>query len=103
MANLLKSGKTKPSNPLPNSGHIQGAVCVQWRKSGESYRPYYYRFWRESGRLRKQYIRLADVEEIRSACEDHRRLQKAWRAEFIRARKLCRSLIDILKNETTRL
>ena len=39
--------------------------CVR----GELHGPYWYRFWRdETGRLRKEYVRLADLEKVRAAC-----------------------------------
>jgi len=38
--------------------------------NGELHGPYFYRFWRDSyGRLRKQYVRKADVEAVRTACQ----------------------------------
>ena len=42
----------------------------------------YYRFWREGGRLRKCYVRRADLAAVRAACEARRRerreLAEAW-------------------------
>jgi hypothetical protein len=36
---------------------------------GELHGPYWYRFWRDqNGRLRKEYVRLADLEAVRAAC-----------------------------------
>jgi hypothetical protein len=91
--------KTKSPETLPNSSELTGSVCVQWRRSGGKLRPYYYRFWREYGRLRKQYVRLADVESVRAACVANRRLRKEWQAEIASARKLYRSFVESLKSE----
>src|SRR5437763_15307306 len=63
--------------PLP------GSVCLQRVRCGKpncrcargGRHAAYYRFWREGGRLRKAYVRRADVESTRAACE-------AWRARF---------------------
>jgi hypothetical protein len=64
---------------------LPGAVCAQWRRCGKPgcrcargrpHGPYYYRFWREAGKLRKVYVRRADLEEVRSRCEA-RRLARA--------------------------
>jgi hypothetical protein len=44
--------------------------------------PYYYRFWRDGGRLRKAYVRPHELEEVRAQCEARRQayrdLQAAW-------------------------
>ncbi len=47
---------------------LPGVVCVQYVTRGKKRHAYYARFWRERGRLRKQYIRKADVEAVRTAC-----------------------------------
>ncbi len=60
---------------------LPGVVRPQWVRCGrESCRcgrgsphgPYFYRFWREGGRLRKQYVRRSDVEEVRARCQASR-------------------------------
>lgn len=65
-----KSGKMLPKN-LPAS------VCAQYVRCGKSgcrcergelHGPYHYCFWREGGRLRKAYIKKADVEQVRNDC-----------------------------------
>jgi hypothetical protein len=42
----------------------------------------YYRFWREGGRLRKCYVRRADLAAVQAACEARQRergaLTEAW-------------------------
>lgn len=58
--------------PLP------GVICVQWVRcgkpgcrctSGKLHGPYWYRFWRDGERQRKMYVRKADLERTRAACE----------------------------------
>jgi hypothetical protein len=74
--------KTKSENPLhTNPAMLPGAICVQWAIRGAKRRRYYARFWREGGRLRKQYVRQADVEAVTAACA-------AWRAQERERRSL---------------
>ncbi len=80
---------------------LPGAVCLQYRRSGATLRPYHYRFWREDGQLRKQYVRLADVESVRAACQTHRGLQthlRAGRAEYKRTLARARELLRMLSS-----
>jgi len=78
--------QTKTAEPLPNN--LPGAVCAQWReRDGKRYGPYYFRFWREGGRLHKQYIKRNEVDAVRTACAHHREEQEARRknhAELMR-------------------
>lgn len=58
---------------------LPGTLISQYVKCGKPnckcargalHGPYWYRFWREDGyRLRKQYVRLADLEQVRAACQ----------------------------------
>ncbi len=58
----------KSEKPLPKS--LGGAVCAQYRTiRGEVYGPYWFRFYREDGRLRKKYIRKENLEAVRRACQ----------------------------------
>jgi hypothetical protein len=70
---------------------LPGVVCPQWVRCGrpscrcargQLHGPYHYRFFREAGKLRKVYIRPADLELVRSQCEARRQarreLQAAW-------------------------
>ena len=54
---------------------LPGSVCAQRVKcgrpncrcaQGRPHGPYFYRFYREGGRLTKRYVRQADVEEVRA-------------------------------------
>ena len=47
---------------------LPGVVCEQSVRRGNKSHVYYARFWREGGRLHKQYVRKADVEAVRAAC-----------------------------------
>jgi hypothetical protein len=42
--------------------------------------PYWYRFWRDDGRLHKQYVPLADVAAVTAACASYRDTQRCFRA-----------------------
>lgn len=57
------------------------SVCAQYVKcgkanckcvSGQLHGPYYAAFWKEDGRIRKRYIRLADAEQMRELSEQPR-------------------------------
>ena len=82
---------TEPAKTLPKM--LPGAVCPQWKRCGKArckcargtlHGPYYYRFWREDGRLRKAYVKRADVAGVRAACEEER--------QFLRLGQLARAL-----------
>ena len=83
---------TEHQNLLPK----KGTVCIQWVRCcrlgcrcsrGELHGPYYYLFWREDGRLRKRYVRVADVALVKSGCQERREQEqqlltltkKAWK------------------------
>src|SRR5262249_8580420 len=81
--------KTEEPGTLPKT--LAGVVCRQWVRcgkrncrcaSGRLHGPYHYRFWRQGGRLRKAYIRPADLDRVREACLARRRekgdLRSAW-------------------------
>src|SRR5436190_17316070 len=74
-------------NPETLPKILPGVVCAQWRKCGKAscrcakgtlHGPYFYRFWRQNGRLRKAYVRKADVEDVRSRCLARRQLRAEW-------------------------
>jgi hypothetical protein len=57
---------------LPGVVRPQMVRCGKHRckcTRGALHGPYFYRFWREAGRLRKQYVSLDDLPEVRAACE----------------------------------
>jgi hypothetical protein len=80
-------------DPLPKI--LPGVVRPQWVRCGrpgcrcargQLHGPYFCRLWREGGRLRKAYVRPADLAAVRASCEARRRLRRelgagwaAWR------------------------
>ena len=80
---------TEFAEPLPKM--LPGAVLPQWVHCGKlacrcargrPHGPYFYRFWREGGRLRKEYVRPEDLERVRAQCgarlEVRRQLRAGW-------------------------
>ena len=77
-------------NPEPLPKTLPGVVCTQRVRCGKpgcrcARGPghlAYYRFWREGGRLRKCYVRRADLSAVRAACaarqHERRELSEAW-------------------------
>jgi hypothetical protein len=70
---------------------LEGTVCRQWVRCGRSncrcavgrlHGPYYYRLWRVDGKVKKVYVRAADLDRVRAQCrarQDRRRaLAAAW-------------------------
>jgi hypothetical protein len=60
---------------------LPGAVCAQWVRCGkpgcrsargELHGPYFYRFWREGGRLCKVYVPRSALAQVRAQCQDRR-------------------------------
>jgi hypothetical protein len=79
--------QTKSSKPLPKI--LPGVVRPQMVRCGNPncrcargrlHGPYYYRFWRESGRLRKAYVRPEELEHVLAACEARRQARRDLRA-----------------------
>jgi hypothetical protein len=84
------------SETLPKTGPLPGVVCIQWKRCGRQncrcaggrpHGPYFCRFWREGGKLKKAYVRRADVEEVQARCQARRSARAAvargweeWRA-----------------------
>ena len=73
------------------------AVCAQYVKCGKPnckcalgqfHGPYFAAFWKENGRIRKRYIRLADVEQMRELSEQPRLLIREIAEDDARLRQL---------------
>ena len=87
---MKEPGREKESaKKLPKI--IRAAVCVQYVRCGklrcrcsrgELHGPYHYCFRREGRKLKKVYIRKADVEIVREACETSRRTREQERASM---------------------
>jgi hypothetical protein len=81
----------KRETPLP------GVVLPQWVKCGrphcrcargELHGPYFCRFWREGGKLRKAYVRLEDLEQVKARCEARRQARRDVKAGWEQWRDL---------------
>jgi len=81
--------QNKLPDPLPKI--LPGTVHEQWVRCGRSncrcadgqlHGPYFYRFWREKGRLRKQYVKPDAVDDVRRSCQNrqqsHEQINAAW-------------------------
>ncbi len=95
---------TQPAEPLPKM--LPGAVCAQWKRcgkprcrcaSGQLHGPYFYRFWREDGRLRKAYVKPADLAVVRAACDSERELLRAGRLARALGRQDWQRLVALLR------
>lgn len=64
---------------MPGTVHAQFIRCGKRNckcSRGEHHGAYYYHFVRVDGRLRKRYLKPADVEAVRSACQDRQEHKK---------------------------
>ncbi len=67
----MESGKALPKS-------LPGAVVAQYRTAGgKTYGPYWFRIWREGGRLKKAYVRRGDLDATRAACERGRESRRS--------------------------
>ncbi|HEY3331839.1 MAG TPA: DUF6788 family protein [Capsulimonadaceae bacterium] len=80
---------------------LKGEVCTQYTRCGKTgcrcrtgqlHGPYYYRIWREGAKVRKIYVREADVDRVREACATYRELDKALRELRARRQELTQSI-----------
>ncbi|MEM8549672.1 MAG: DUF6788 family protein [Verrucomicrobiota bacterium] len=103
-------------NPLPKTpAELPGTVCEQWKRCGkpacrcasghpeELHGPYFYRFWREGGRLRKAYVPRDRVAEVRAACEARQARQAFGRRMREKARKRRRRVNELLRELETQM
>jgi hypothetical protein len=82
--------RRKLSKPFPKiSAMLNGAVCASYARCGKAncrcangqlHGPYYHRYQWHNGRMIKEYVRLADVEATRKACDAYRAMQAQIRA-----------------------
>lgn len=89
--------------PLPKNT-LSGAVCAQWVRcgrpncrcrNGQLHGPYFYRFWRHDGRLRKVYVKRAEVESVRQRCRDYRQPRREHNAWFAEWRQLSEQIREV--------
>jgi hypothetical protein len=97
--------KTKSENLLPKI--LPAAVCPQFVRcgkpdcrciSGKLHGPYFYCFWREDGKLKKAYIRKADVDRVRDLCQAERRTRQMLNIDFDLWRSLQLELREVEYN-----
>jgi hypothetical protein len=79
---------------------LKGAVCLQLVKCGRRCRcqsgerhPAFYRFFRENGKLRKQYVRRENLALVRAACEARRQARRESRE----ARQQWREMVALIQ------
>lgn len=67
---------------------LEGEVCEQFIRCGKSgcrcrdgqlHGPYFYRIWRQGARVRKVYVKAAELDTVRAACEAHKLLARSLR------------------------
>jgi hypothetical protein len=92
--------ENKNENLLPKK--LPGAICTQWVRcgkptckcaNGDLHGPYFYRFVWVGGRQRKVYVRQAEVEQLRAACDAYRYERRAEREQLQMQRQAWRSLL----------
>jgi hypothetical protein len=94
--------KTESAKTLPKM--LPGVVCEQWKRCGRKncrcvagalHGPYFYRFWRQGGRLRKAYVPRNAVDDVRKCCaarQEAARSHAAASAELRRMTEILREL-----------
>ncbi len=97
---------TEFKDPSPKQAD-EGAVCARWvrcgkpwcrcMRGGPKHGPYFARYWREGGRRRTEYVRLADVAERRAACDERRHLRRGARELTKETRQTWRTLLGALR------
>ncbi len=98
-----KRRKSLPKT-LPGTVHAQMIKCGRETcrcAQGQLHGPYFYRFWREAGKLHKAYIKRSDVAIVKDQCEADRarrikERQQRQRAER-RGRQQYRKLAALIK------
>lgn len=73
---------------LPGGVYEHFVLC---RRTGVRYR-YFRRQWYEGGKLRKEYVRFNELEAVRAACAEHRRVGSEERAAWSVFRQALREL-----------
>src|SRR5687768_9771512 len=81
--------KNKTENLLPKI--LRGTVHAQYVRCGKSnckcargelHGPYFYFFFRKSGKLRKHYLKSSEIEQIQTACNERRNRQRERQAQL---------------------
>jgi hypothetical protein len=88
--------KTKACEPKTKSGEklpkiLPAAICAQLVRCGKVgckcargllHGPYFYCFWREGGKVKKSYIKKADVDRVRDLCQASRLTRQILNINF---------------------
>ncbi|MES2459850.1 MAG: DUF6788 family protein [Armatimonadota bacterium] len=94
---------------LPKIRPLPGTVHREWKKCGKAgcrcagglvdqlHGPYHYRFWRDGGRLQKQYVPAADVDQVQAACRERRIFDAQMREHWRESRQDLRDLRTVLR------
>ena len=91
---------TKQAKALPKTA--AAAVCAQWVRCGkpgcrcargERHGPYHYVFRRQGGRLRKRYVRQADVATVQAQAQRRRERARRAREQRVAWRQQWRALL----------
>jgi len=104
MASAQRENKNQSLQPKMLDGYVR-AERVRCGKEnckcsrGELHGVYFYRYTWDAGRRRKSYVKRSDVEQIRAACAEYRKVQRqlrAGRAEYQRTLAQARALLRML-------
>jgi hypothetical protein len=94
--------------PLTLPKTLPGVVCPQWVRCGQPnchcatgalHGPYFYRMWRQGGRLRKQYVKPSELDEVRAQCDARRQFRRELRAWWQEWRQLVSFIRETEKHE----
>ena len=93
----------KTPEALPKT--LPGAVCAQRVRCGKPGcrcsrglgHTAYYRFWREGGRQRKRYVKRADLDAVRAACEARRQARRELSAGW----ELWRQMVSVVREASS--
>ncbi len=64
-------------------------------RTGELHGPYYYRFWRDGDRLRKEYVPRSRVGEVRERCAARQQMQNDLRVALSQWQTMSGLLRDV--------
>ena len=86
---------------LPKTASVCGQMVRCGRPNcrcarGALHGPYACLFWREGGRLRKRYLRLAEAAAVRQECTDRRTAQRELRELMRTSRQQWQRLLTLL-------
>jgi hypothetical protein len=69
----MNSTLSQPSDLSTQPSPVRGWVVAQYANyRGKRLGPYYVRCWKHNGKIKKEYIKSADLEQVRAACQSNR-------------------------------